>query len=173
MEELFKRLKNRDDDAFREIIELLSRQLFLIAKTRIKDDSLADDAVQEAFISLYLNLDKIKESSKLKSWITKTVINKCNDIMRKNRIYSFNSNYDTLENCFHDSNEYDNLNRSIDISNAIELLNVEDRTIIVMFYSKDYSLKEIAKILNLNENTVKTKISRIKMKIKKFLEEEK
>lgn len=67
MQELLEKLKNRDEEAFEKIVKLFRNQLLLIAKIRLNDDGLADDAVQETFISLYLNARKIKEYSKLKS----------------------------------------------------------------------------------------------------------
>ena len=173
MEELLKKLnRNNDDIVFEEIINKVQKQLFIIAKARLRDDSLAEDALQETFISLYLNINKIKDEKKLKAWLTKTLINKCNDIMRKNKIYSFKCDYNILENNLYSNNQYDDLNNHIDIFRIINLLNVEERTIIIMFYSKKYTIKEISKILNINENTIKTKISRIKKKLKKYLEEE-
>lgn len=173
MEELLKKLnRNNDDIVFEEIINKVKKQLFIIAKARLRDDSLAEDALQETFISLYLNINKIKDEKKLKAWLTKTLINKCNDIMRKNKIYSFKCDYNILENTLYSNNQYDDLNNHIDIFRIINLLNVEERTIIIMFYSKKYTIKEISKILNINENTIKTKISRIKIKLKKYLEEE-
>ena len=173
MEELLKKLnRNNDDIVFEEIINKVQKQLFIIAKARLRDDSLAEDALQETFISLYLNINKIKDEKKLKAWLTKILINKCNDIMRKNKIYSFKCDYNILENNLYSNNQYDDLNNHIDIFRIINLLNVEERTIIIMFYSKKYTIKEISKILNINENTIKTKISRIKIKLKKYLAEE-
>ena len=173
MEELLKKLnRNNDDIVFEEIINKVQKQLLIIAKERLRYDSLAEDALQETFISLYLNINKIKDEKKLKAWLTKTLINKCNDIMRKNKIYSFKCDYNILENNLYSNNQYDDLNNHIDIFRIINLLNVEERTIIIMFYSKKYTIKEISKILNINENTIKTKISRIKIKLKKYLEEE-
>ncbi len=164
-------LKNNNEEFFKEIIEIYQRQLFLIAKVRLKDDFLASDAVQETFVALYLNMHKIKKSEKLKSWMTKTLINKCNDIIRKNKIYSFNIEYENYEK-YSASDEYENINKKIDILKFIETLNIQDKTIIVMYYSNNYTSKEISDILKINENTIKTKISRIKLKLKDFIMED-
>ena len=164
-------LKNNNEEFFKEIIEIYQRQLFLIAKVRLKDDFLASDAVQETFVALYLNMHKIKKSEKLKSWMTKTLINKCNDIIRKNKIYSFNIEYENYEK-YSASDEYENINKKIDILKFIESLNIQDKRIIVMYYSNNYTSKEISDILKINENTIKTKISRIKLKLKDFIMED-
>ena len=60
MEELFEKLKNGDEAAFEEIAKIFKNKLLLIAKLRLNDDGLADDAVQETFVSLFLNVKKIK-----------------------------------------------------------------------------------------------------------------
>ena len=164
-------LKNNNEEFFKEIIEIYQRQLFLIAKVRLKDDFLASDAVQETFVALYFNMHKIKKSEKLKSWMTKTLINKCNDIIIKNKIYSFNIEYENYEK-YSASDEYENINKKIDILKFIETLNIQDKTIIVMYYSNNYTSKEISDILKINENTIKTKISRIKLKLKDFIMED-
>lgn len=169
MEELLIRLKNKDESAFEEIIEKLGRQLFLIAKARIKDDGLANDAVQETLIALYLKANQIKDASKIKSWITIVLINKCNKIMKENNLYRFSYEYNEFENYTHSGNEYENLINNIDVSNAINSLNIEERTIIIMYYSKEYTIKEISKILKIRENTVKSKLLRSKNKIKEKL----
>lgn len=116
-------------------------------------------------------MHKIKKSEKLKSWMTKTLINKCNDIIRKNKIYSFNIEYENYEK-YSASDEYENINKKIDILKFIETLNIQDKTIIVMYYSNNYTSKEISDILKINENTIKTKISRIKLKLKDFIMED-
>ena len=164
-------LKNNNEEFFKEIIEIYQRQLFLIAKVRLKDDFLATEVLQETFVALYLNMHKIKKSEKLKSWMTKTLINKCNDIIRKNKIYSFNIEYENYEK-YSASDEYENINKKIDILKFIETLNIQDKTIIVMYYSNNYTSKEISDILKINENTIKTKISRIKLKLKDFIMED-
>ena len=164
-------LKNNNEEFFKEIIEIYQRQLFLIAKVRLKDDFLATEVLQETFVALYLKMHKLKKSEKLKSWMTKTLINKCNDIIRKNKIYSFNIEYENYEK-YSASDEYENINKKIDILKFIETLNIQDKTIIVMYYSNNYTSKEISDILKINENTIKTKISRIKLKLKDFIMED-
>lgn len=172
MEKILFRLKNNENEAFEEIIKKYGGRLFLIAKTKIKDDALADDAVQETFISLYENVHRIKSESKLNSWLTKVLINKCNDLMRKNKIYNFVYDYNEIDTYADRRDEFENLITHIDIYMIINKLNDEDKVIFLMYYSRNYTIKEISKILDTKENTIKTKISRVKKKIIKILEEE-
>ena len=61
----------------------------------------------------------------------------------------------------------------IDKKENVSKLEYEERIIITLYYLEKYTTKEIAKILHKNENTIKTKLSRGKKKIKRYLEEEK
>lgn len=137
-----------------------------IAKLRLNDDGLADDAVQETFISLYLNARKIKEYSKLKPWLTVVLINNCNNIIKKNKNLKFSSELDIFSNYEKSEDQFQNVNDNIDFLKFIEFLSAEEKTIIAMYYSKNYTTREISDILNINESTIRSKMSRAKAKIR-------
>ena len=88
-------------------------------------------------------------------------------------IYQFDSNiiYDTnfINNSIVDFKE-NNIECNIDFYILIKDLDYLERYILILYYEMGYSSKDISKILNINENTLKTKISRSKMKIKKIIE---
>ena len=83
MENLFKKLLYNKDDTFEEIVQAYQKQLLTIANCKLKDSSLAQDVVQETFITLYLNINKIKDYDKLKSWLAVVLMNKCKAINKK------------------------------------------------------------------------------------------
>ena len=58
MQELLKKLVKGDREAFEKIVKMYEKKLLVIACSRLKDTSLAYDAVQETFITLYLNANK-------------------------------------------------------------------------------------------------------------------
>lgn len=169
MDELISKLKNGDKSAFEEIVKKTEKQLLLIAKSRLNSESLADDAVQETFICLFQNAKKIKDVSKFKSWITIILINKCNKLMKQNKIIEVSYDEENFENILQSDDEYANITNELDFFNYINFLNIEERTIISMFYSENYTTKEIAEILHLSENTIKSKILRAKNKIRNKL----
>lgn len=169
MDKLITRFKNGDKSAFEEIVKRLQNQLLLIAKSRLNNQSLADDVVQETFICLFKNARKIKNVSKFKSWITIVLINKCNKLMKQKKIVEISYDQENFENFLQTEQEYENITNDIDFINYISFLNIEERTIISMFYSQNYTIKEIAEILKLSENTIKSKILRAKNKIKNRL----
>lgn len=169
MDELISKLKNGDKSAFEEIVKLLENQLVLIAKSRLNNESLAEDAVQETFICLFQNARKIKDISKLKSWTTIVLINKCNKLMKPNKIVEVSYEQENFENFLESEQEYEDITNDIDFFNCINFLNMEERTIVSMYYSEEYTTKEMSKILKMSENTIKSKLLRAKNKIRKKL----
>ena len=83
MKEVLKKIVYGDKDAFEEIVQAYQKQLLVIANSKLKDRSLSWDAVQETFITLYLNINKIKNYDKLKSWLAVVLMNNCNKINKK------------------------------------------------------------------------------------------
>lgn len=167
MEELLKKLKHGDEEAFESIVKSYEKQLYTIAKVRLKDESLAKDAIQETFLSLFLYSKRIKNVEKLKSWLIIVLINKCNDIVKENKIHNISFEENNFQNFIHSDDEFIKITDKIDLINNINRLNNEERTILAMYYSSEYTLNEISKILNIKIGTIKSKISRAKSKLRK------
>ncbi|MBQ8379325.1 MAG: sigma-70 family RNA polymerase sigma factor [Clostridia bacterium] len=165
MEELVRRLKNGEKEAFEDIVALLKHNLFIIAIATVKDEYIANEAIQETFIALYLNIKKIKNAEKIECWAASVLVNNCKRLIKKynKNIISFEDI--KIETTF-SNNEYDKINDYLDFLKIIEFLNSEERTLMTMYYMDDYTTKDIAKILKMNENNVRSKIKRAREKIK-------
>lgn len=164
MEEIFEKLKRGDENAFEKIVNIYEQQLLLIAKHRLRDVSLASDVVQDTFIALFDGIRKIRNYKNLKSWLVRVLICNCNKAMRE--VYTSSISLDSMEieEAISDD-EFKSIIDNIDFIKRIDFLDVEDRTIMIMYYSEEYTIKEISEILNIKIGTLKSKISRIKDKI--------
>lgn len=165
MEKLVKAAMNGDKEAFVQIIESLKIDLYKIAKVRLKDEEDILDAIQDTIVSSYKSIKKLTNPEKFKKWIIKILINKCNNIylQRKEKSIPFD---EVSENLIQSENDYNNL----EMEDILKYLTEEEKMIITLYYLEDYKSKEISWILDMNENTVKTKISRAKSKLKQKLE---
>lgn len=85
MEELVERAKNKDEEAFDKIVLLIEKEMYLIAKTRLKDDDDIADAMQETILKCFKNIHKLKDSSLFKTWAIRILINECNTIYKKKK----------------------------------------------------------------------------------------
>ena len=165
--ELIRQAQKGNCDAFEEIILGYKNILYKIAKTRLSNIDDIEDAVQETIISAYQSIYKLRDITKFKSWIITILINKCNRINKKKN--KSNVSYEEI-----DVERYAgkcDVSTSIGFDELISILSKDEKTIMTLFYSEDYTSKEISKILKLNENTVRRKISDARKKIERKIKE--
>lgn len=166
---LIKKAIDGDKDAFSKLISEYERKLYIIARSRISNEEDVKDIIQDTIMNAYINLKTLKNIDKFNSWITTILINKCNKFYVNNvNVLSYDDMYENSSYlvCNQDT---DDINATMDFIQIIGFLDVEDRTIITMYYMDEYTTKEIGEIFNINESTLRSKISRIREKIKKSL----
>lgn len=147
---------------------LLKSDLYKIAKARLKNDEDIYDVIQETMIEAFNSIKKLRQIDCFKSWIIKILINKSNNLYKKkskNRVIPF----EEIENYNYSNNYLNSIEETLDFEFICKNLNYNDRIIMLLYYTEKYTDKEIGKILNLKENTVKTKRVRAKQKIKNIL----
>jgi len=162
IEELVEKAKSGNKEAYSKLIDSVKSDLFRIAlgKMRCEDD--AKDVLQETIIKAYLNLETIDKNSKFKSWITKILINECNDFYRKDK-----KNLATVKKIernirdFSYTDDYD-----INFDSLIESLKDNEKEIFSLRFKHGLTSKEIANRLNMNENSVKSILSRGTIKLR-------
>lgn len=151
---------------FIQALNIIERDLYIIAKTKLNNEDDIKDCIQETVLLAYKNLKKLRDLKKFKSWVTKILINNCYKILKKKNISLYS--YEELEadNFLQSDDEYIEVTNDIDFFKMIEFLSEDEKIILVMSILNDYSSIEISHILNLNENTVRSKLMRAKNKIK-------
>ena len=85
MKELVERAKNYDEQAFDELILSMEKEMYLIAKSRLRNEEDIADAIQETILSCYKNIHKLKHNELFSAWTIRILINKCNDIYKKRK----------------------------------------------------------------------------------------
>ncbi|MCC2248892.1 sigma-70 family RNA polymerase sigma factor [Virgibacillus sp. AGTR] len=160
-------------EVIENIMDAYGDEIKKLIYTYVKNTADTDDITQEVFITIHQKLDTFKGKSSLKSWIYSIAINKCKDYLRK---WQFRNKKlkDTLTNSVHISKiQVENpIDFTIKKEEAQELLDsvmklsVKYREIIVLYYLKDLSIKEISYILNVKEPTVRTRLLRGRDKLK-------
>lgn len=167
MEELIEKAKNSDKRAFAELIIAIEKELYLIAKTKLKNDYDIGDAIQETIYKSYKNIRKLRDNSLFKTWIIRILINECNNIYRKKSKYAISYEDKEMENYIATNDESGNIEFEILIKN----LSSEEKLLLTLYYCSKYTIKEISKITKIKENTIKGKLARARNKIKNQLEE--
>lgn len=165
MENLVLKAQKGDVDAFTQIVLELENDLYKIAKTRISNESDIQDAIQETIIQTYKSINKLKDPRKLKKWLIKILINKCNRIYRRKYKKDISIDEYNLEN-YIIVNDYKNIEDDLDFYSLIKNLKYEERIIIILYYMEQYTVSEIKEILGMKENTIRTHLFRARQKIK-------
>lgn len=167
MDELINLAKRGDKEAFTKLVLENKRELYGIAKAKLHSESDIEDAMQECVIKAYTKMKSLKDNSKFKYWIFKILINECNRIYRQKKFQEVS--IESLENSASGSEN----SHVKEFDEIMELLNDSEKLLVMLFYGSGYSTKEISKIINTNENTIKTKLRRIREKLKIRLDERK
>ena len=170
MEELIKRSVQGDQDAYIELIESIQIEMYKIATSQLNNIDDVNDAIQETIIHSYNKLHTLKNINYFKTWIIKILIDQCNLIHRKRKkeLGLFNKISNLVNNSTYTNNIFQEVESNIDFDLLIQHLNYNEKLIFTFYYRNKYTPTEISNILNINVNTIKSRISRAKQKIQKL-----
>ena len=147
-----------------QIVRTYADMIYRIACRYVKNPTDADDVFSEVFLS-YFKKERVFESEEhRKAWLIRVTINCAKDLLGK-RVQWTEYNEELVgEQTAADKDDY------MDLHAAIERLSPEYREVIKLYYLDDLSVKQIAQILDKNENTVKTHLSRAREYLRPLLE---
>lgn len=172
MENIITKIQNGDELAFKQLSQSIEKDLYRIAKTRLKNDDDIKDAIQNTMISVYKNVKKINNIDYFKTWMIRILINECNKIYNLNK--KKNNVFDKLKvgsiSSIYD-NSIQNLNDTLNFEYLIDQLNYDEKIVITLYYNSQFSCTEISNILKINVHTIKTRLNRAKNKLKKLYKE--
>lgn len=160
---LIRKAKNGNPDAFVELMEQNKSAMYRTAVSILHNDADAADAIQETVLRCWKSIKTLKNEKYFKTWITRILINCCKDIIRKNQNMIYVESYDGIEPAVETS--------QVDIKECFDGLSENYRLIMTMYYNQGLTVKEIAGLLDMNENTVKTRLSRGRAEFKALVKE--
>lgn len=163
MDMLIKKAQKGDEEAFIKVVDEYMIPIYKIARSRLKSEENIGDAIQETILAAFSNIKKLKEPRYFKTWIIKILINKCNDIIRDNKVL-YVEDYNLLEDnslIYSESSD-----EKLDFEGVLNKLNYEYRLVVVMYYVNRFTIKEISETLNEKEGTIKSRLSRARQQLK-------
>lgn len=172
LEELLDKAIRKDVDALEKILQSINSDLYRVARAKLNNEEDIKDAISETTIDVYKNLHKLKEKKYFKTWVIKILINKCNDIYRaNNRQFKIFTKFLNSKNFKEERNYTEKIDEKLDFESYFKVLNEDERIVIVLHYNNRYTVGEIADILDINVNTIKSRLTRGKEKIEKYVKE--
>lgn len=160
---------NGDKEAFSRIIIQNKEAMYKTAIVILRNEEDAYDAIQDALIKMYRNINNLQNVDAFKSWSRKIIINSCYDIIEKNKkVININSRLiDTYEETREDVYECED-----EVVKILDKIEPDLRLTAILYYYNDLTIKEISQIINIPEGTVKSRLSRAREKLYQILKSE-
>lgn len=128
-------------------------KLYRIAYSYTQNREDALDVIQETTYKAFKNSKSLKEPNYIKTWFHRILVHTAIDLLRRNKKYILSDE----KNLILQQSYYDNY-EDIDLKKALDMLPLEQRTVIVLRYFEDLKLQEIADILDENLSTIKNRL---------------
>lgn len=171
LSQLLENFKCGDSFAFEQIYQATYSHQIALATHLLKNDSLAEDVVQDSYLTLCESIYRIKDPKALVSYLNRITRNKCIDRLKYDSKISYLHNdiseladFITDNSEFSSQDEVDNL-----IEYALGNLSTEDRKIVEMKYIEDMRIKDISMNLNLSQRTINRRLSTSLSKLKLYI----
>ena len=174
--------RNGDRDAFIELVILYQEKIYQLAYRMLANRHEAEDVVQETFLRVFKNLHSYDPNLKFSTWIYRIGTNLCIDRLRKKKVtYSLDVDPDGegLNGYSQLPSDEPNPETQVLISEtqekiqqAISELPEKYKSVVLLYYFHDFSLQEIAGILNMPATTIKTRLHRARDYLRKKISRE-
>ena len=180
--QLVRRLRDRDEQAFRELMVEHRDKVYNLTLRMLGNRAEAEDVAQEVFIQVFKTIDTFREESKLSTWLYRVAVNLC-----KNRIKYLARRQDRNKDQLDEANEAAassaaaapggpprRPDRAVEgaqiekvLQEAIATLDEDHRVLVVLRDIEDLSIEEICAITGLPDGTVKSRLHRARLALRK------
>lgn len=140
----------------------------------LKDEAMAQDATQEIFTKIFLNLSRFGEKSRFSTWVYSITYNYCIDFIRRKKKQQnlFSEEIENAPDLADDVPDEQLLQMEVNqLKKVLEEIADGDRAILLMKYQDEMSIKEIADILGKTESAVKMQLKRAKERAQRLRDE--
>ncbi len=161
MEKLVRRAQRGDRDAFVRLIEEHKLSMTRTALAVLHDEEDAADAIGETVLTAFAKLHTLREPKYFKTWLTRVLLCNCYGILRLRQGLA------PLDQLPEGAAPQQDRDLALDVGEALSSLVENDRLVLTLHYLDDLPVKEIARMLGVKENTVKTRLLRGRERFKK------
>ena len=174
---LIQRILTGDENAFASLVRKYQRQVHAFARRKIGDFQIAEDITQETFLQVYQKLETLEDPTLFSKWIYAIVNHLCIAWFRKNRLQT-----EPLEEiCIlgvgtepysrYIASEHAKISAEAQrdlVEKLLAKLKESDRKVITLHYFEEMTSSEIGKFLGVSENTIKSRLRRARLQLKKY-----
>jgi len=167
-------LASQSPEHFGELYGRYSDKVYSKCLSLLKNEAAAQDAAQDIFLKIFLNLAKFNKKSRFSTWVYSITYNYCIDHLRRKK-----KEKTVLTD---DENDKDPVMEEIDDKEILEMeierlsfildkIPEDDKSVLLMKYQADMSIKEISEAFDKSESAIKMKLKRAKNKVRKLYNE--
>lgn len=158
MERYIQRAKEGDSEAFIIVMQSCMQSMYKVAKSILKTDEDVADAVQETILCCWEKIGQLREAKFYKTWITRILINKCNDIWRERQQFVYE---ETLLEKASKEESYQN----VEWKELLDSIDEKYRLVLILYYVEGFKTSEISQMLQLTESAVRSRLARGREKL--------
>ena len=160
MDNLIRRAKQGNPDAFVALMQSQMQNMYKAAKAVLRNDEDVADAISDSSVVCREKLRQLKEEAYFRTWMTRILINKCHDILRKQKHISLLEEMPEIPS---GEGNYEN----IEWVEALASLGEKYRLVLMLYYVEGFKTGEIGEILGMPESTVRSRLARGRQQLAK------
>lgn len=164
---MIRKVKKGNQLAFKKLYNSYADYALRTVYAITRNHNHSADIVQETFIKVYRNINKFDEKRSFKPWFYQILLNESRRYMKRQNKQATAVESDELIDYLHKQNSdyenYDNLEQ------ALDQLSEMHRTVLTLKYMNEFTEREIAQMLELNVNTVKSRLYKGRQRLKTII----
>jgi RNA polymerase sigma factor (sigma-70 family) len=160
---LIGKIKAGDRLAFRTLVEKHKDVSFSLACSILKDEFLAEDALQETFLRVFTHIQHFRFESSFPTWLYRIVVNTCYTMRDKGKKQRFGEILPVAAETVEEPSGWEMLlsnERKAYIQRVLAMLKEEEALVLRLFYLCDLSVSDIEKITELSQANIKVLLHR-------------
>lgn len=174
---LVEKIKKGDNKSFEKLYELTEREVWFTCISFLKNETTAQDIMQETYITAFLKIQSLEKSSQIRSWLNRIAVNKCKNYLKgKGEIQlddEIFENQAIVDERMSIPEEYisDKSKREIILSIMQEVLSDVQYQTVLMHYFNEMTVDEIAEVFECSRGTVLSRLNYSRAKMKTAIED--
>ena len=174
---LVEKIKKGDNKSFEKLYELTEREVWFTCISFLKNETTAQDIMQETYITAFLKIQSLEKSSQIRSWLNRIAVNKCKNYLKgKGEIQlddEIFENQAIVDERISIPEEYisDKAKREIILSIMQEVLSDVQYQTVIMHYFNEMTVDEIAEVFECSRGTVLSRLNYSRAKMKTAIED--
>src|SRR6202790_1890105 len=175
--ELVRRAQANDKEAYEELIKRHQQRVFAVASGILRRHEDIEDIAQQVFVKAYFSLKRFDGRAAFSTWLYRITLNECWDLLRKKKVRPllYESDLSEEQEQRVADSESDGAGPDIRqrlenqqrVERRLEGLEERDKLMLIVKEVEGFSIEEIAKVLELNANTVKVRLFRARGRVVK------